>query len=185
MHHLRFAVPALLALASAASAQRTVNTGGPQASQRAFEVGVDVASLAVGLEKPKYLNLSLGGQPLVRLAWFMSNNMAFEPRFSWFSSARENAVGFTSYTVDFGVLYGLSTMAPTDKPWYVRPGVMISGGSGGSRSYTTLSGAFGMRRMMHGVIMHNEIALNRQLESGPVAAETYIQLRHGISIRRK
>ena len=185
MRQLRNAVLAILALAPAASAQRTVNTGGPQKSQTAFEVGVDVASLTLGLEKPKYLDLSLGGQPLVGLAWFTSNNVAIEPRVGWFSSAQENRVGFSTYNLDIGVIYGFTTLMPNDNAWYARPSVMISGGSGGARSFTTLSGAFGNRRPFHGLIMRNEISLNRQLESGPVAAATYIQLRHGFSLRRQ
>ncbi|HEX7939503.1 MAG TPA: hypothetical protein VF483_11000 [Gemmatimonadaceae bacterium] len=184
MHQLRNAVLALLAIAPVASAQRAANTSG-QKSETAFEMGVDVASLRLGLEAPKSMVLSLGGQPLVGLAWFTSDRVAIEPRVGWTSVAREKQTGASNYALDIGVLYGFSSMTPTNNAWYVRPSVMITGGSAGTRSFTTLSGGFGNRRMFHGMIMHNEISLNRQLESGPVAAATYIQLRHGFSLRRQ
>ena len=188
MRHLRNAVVvagALLAsTAMAALAQRTVNTGGGM-GDRAMELGVDIASLTAGLEQPKSLSLGIGGQGLVRLAWFINDNMAFEPAIGWSSTAQENATGSSSYAIDFGFLYGLSSMDPGGQPWYVRPSIAISGGSGGTRSFTTLAGAFGMRRMMHGILMRNEIVLARRLESGPFAATTTLQLRHGISLRRQ
>jgi len=184
MRQLRNAVLALIALAPAASAQRAASTSG-QKSERAFELGVDVASLRLGLDAPKSMVLSLGGQPLVGLAWFTSNHVAIEPRVGWTSVARENQQGSSSYALDIGVLYGFSSMMPNENAWYVRPSVMLTGGSAGTRSLTTLSGGVGNRRMFHGIIMHNEISLNRQLESGPVAAATYILLRHGFSLRRQ
>ena len=184
MRYLRNAVLAILALAPAASAQRAVNTG-KGTTTNAFEFGVDVGSVTLGLEKPKSLAVSLDGQAGLRFAWFFTNAMAFEPRARWYSIAQESSVGYSTYMMDFGLLYGLGSMDPGEKPWYVRPAVAISGGSGGQRSYTTLSGAFGMRRSMHGMLMHNELVLSRQLESGPVAARTMLQLRHGISLRRQ
>jgi len=179
------AIVAVSVLASTAFAQRRVNTGNAAASTRALEFGFDAASVSAGLEAPKYLDLSIAGDPMLRMAIFLSTAMAVEPRFRWFSSATQNQVGFSSYALDIGVLYGLSSMDPEEKPLYVRPSLMISGGSSGVRSYTTISGAIGMRRMMHGMVMHNELALNRQLESGPVPAATYLQLRHGLSLRRQ
>jgi hypothetical protein len=189
MRTLRVVALAALTLsvvASTASAQRRVNTGSAPASKRAMEFGFDAASITAGMDSPnKYLDLAIAGDPMLRMAIFLSTAVAIEPRFRWFSSATQNQVGFSSYALDIGVLYGLSSMDPNEKPLYVRPSVMISGGSSGVRSYTTLSGAIGMRRMMHGMIMHNELSLNRQLESGPVAAATYLQLRHGLSFRRQ
>ena len=170
---------------SAAFAQRTVRTSNaPAARERAWEVGFDAASVTLGMDAPKYLDVAIT-EPMARVAMFLSSNAAIEPRFSWFSSAQEKRVGVSSYTLDIGLLYGLSTMEPNDKPSYLRPSVMISGGSRGTTSRTTLSGAFGMRRQMHGVIMHNEISINRLLESGSFKAQTYIQVRHGLSFRRQ
>ena len=184
MHQLRNAVLALLAIAPVASAQRAANTSG-QKSETAFEMGVDVASLRLGLEAPKSMVLSLGGQPLVGLAWFTSNHVAIEPRVGWSSRAQEKQTGSSQYALDIGVMYGFSSMMPNDNAWYVRPSVMFTGGSAGTRSITTLSAGLGNRRPFHGMIMHNEISLNRQLESGPVQAATYLLLRHGFSLRRQ
>src|SRR5690242_8925502 len=136
------AVLAVAVLSSVASAQRAVNTGSGVTSH-AWEFGIDAASVTGVLEKPKSLAVSIGGQPLIGVAYFFSNAMAVEPRFSWFSQATENAVGFSQYSVDIGMLIGLSSMDPDQKPMYVRPSVMLQGGSGGQRSFTTLSGAFG------------------------------------------
>ncbi len=186
MKHLRnvgLAFAALAFTASAAIAQRTVNTGSSQASGRAWEVGFDAASVTLGLDDPQYLAIQIS-DPFVRFAMFFSPNMAIEPRVSWYSAAQKNRTGTSFYALDVGVIYGLTSLEPSERGMYVRPSVMISGGSGGTRSLTTLSGAFGMRRQVHAIIMHNEISLNRQLESGPLAAATYIELRHGISLRR-
>jgi hypothetical protein len=185
MRHLRLAAVAMLAIATTATAQRRVNTGGAPAPTKAFEFGVDIGSLTMGLEQPKYLDVALGGQPLVRLAWFLSPHVAFEPRFMWYSRAQEDQVGVSQYVVDFGLLYGFSPMDLNQKPWYARPGVMISGGSGGTQSVTTISGAFGTRRTMKGMLWHTELALNRRLEAGGFPAATYLELRHGLSIRRQ
>lgn len=180
------AVLAITVVASTGFAQRRVNTGNSPASTRALEFGFDAASITAGMDSPnRYLDLAIAGDPMLRLAVFLSPSTAIEPRFRWFSSATQNQVGFSSYALDIGVLYGLSSMDPNEKPLYMRPSVMISGGSSGVRSYTTISGAIGMRRMMHGMVMHNELSVNRQLESVPVPAATYIQLRHGLSIRRQ
>lgn len=180
------AVLAVAVVASTASAQRRVNTSNAPASTRSWEFGFDAASITAGMDSPnKYLDLAIAGDPMLRIAMFLSPSTAIEPRFRWFSSATQNRAGFSSYALDIGVLYGLSSMDPKEKPLYLRPSVMISGGSGGTRSLTTLSGAVGMRRMMHGMVMHNELSLNRQLESGPLAAATYLQLRHGLSLRRQ
>ena len=75
MRYLRNAVLAVLAMAPGAYAQRAVNTGAGTTTH-AFEFGVDVASLTMGLEKPKYLSLSLDGQAGLRFAWFFSTHFS-------------------------------------------------------------------------------------------------------------
>lgn len=186
MRHLRIAALAALALISlapTADAQRRVNTGGSQAATtRAWEIGFDAGSVELGADDPQYLQLFVMS-PMVRAAMFLSANAAVEGRLNWFSQARKKTVGFSSYDIDLGFLYGLTDLNPATRSMYVRPGIMISGGSGGVKSRTTLSGAFGMRKPWHGVMMRNEIQLNRLLESSPLPAMLYIDIRFGVDIR--
>lgn len=187
MRHLRIAALAALALASlssTAAAQRRVNTGGSQAaaSQRAWEIGFDAATIELGTDDPQYLQLLIMS-PMVRAAMFLSANTAIEGRVNWFSQTRKNTPGFSSYDIDLGFMYGLTDLNPGTRSMYVRPGIMISGASGGAQSRTTLSGAFGLRRPWHGVIMRHEIQLNRLLESSPLPAALYFDFRFGVDIR--
>ena len=192
MRQLRTAVLALIALAPMAQAQRTVNTGTQPARKTAWEVGFDPITLEFGTDDPQYLDLHVGGsflrngtpRPVARAAMFFAPNMAIDARFGWFSSAEKRSTGFSAYSFDFGLLYGLTDLDPGTKAMYVRPGIMINSVSTpGSRSFTTLSGAFGMRRPWHGVIVVHEVQLNRQLDSGPIAAKLYVDFRAGITVR--
>lgn len=186
MRHLRNAALVVLALsvASAAEAQRRVNTGGAQAApKKAWEIGFDIATLRFVADDPQSLTLRVMSQT-IRGALFLQSNVALDGRLAWFSRAQKQTPGQTSFGIDFGVLYGLTDLEPGTKAMYLRPGVMINWSSTpGSRSVTTLSGAFGMRKPWHGVIWTNEIQLNNQLESGPVASALYFDLRAGINIR--
>jgi hypothetical protein len=174
----------LSSLPSIADAQRRVNTGGSQqaAGQRAWEIGFDAATIELGADDPQYLQLFVMS-PTVRGAMFLSANSAIEGRLRWFSQARDRTPGFTSYDIDIGFLYGLTDLNPGTRAMYVRPGLMVSGASGGAKSRTTLSGAFGLRRPWHGVIMRHEIQLNRLLESSPQPAALYLDLQFGVDIR--
>ena len=184
-------VAALVTASGVLGAQRRVNTG-TAAPRRAWEIGIDPLTVEYGTDDPSYLALVVPGtvtptghpRPLVRAALYFAPAMAIDGRIGWATTVGENIVGRSAYAVDLGLMLGLTDLDPQTRAMYVRPGVMVSGSSlPGARSFTTLTGAFGLRRPWHALILSHEFQLNRQLESGPVAARLYADYHMGVTLR--
>lgn len=127
----KLAVPIAIAFAvsaSAASAQRTRETGGP------VELGID-AGVVFGLDNPNTTLVSIPVQDF-RLGYFIDDKLELEPRFN-LNSIHSSGASLTTYGFELGLLF-IPSGDRIGRGFYIRPllgviGVSVSG-AGGSNS---------------------------------------------------
>jgi hypothetical protein len=175
MSHFRTAGLAVVMSLSAASevlSQRQTNTGQATVARR-WELGVQAMGVSIGLDDPRSIELFVPGATLTTRLWFKPA-LAVDVDTRLSAKAQKGQTGSSSHAFDIGLVYGLQALSQGETGTFIRPALTISGGSGGSSSRTTVSGAFGMRRKFHGVTMENQFRFNRLLESGNQAAESFL-----------
>lgn len=186
MRHLRnagLAVMALTMLVATAEAQRQpARQRSAPAQQGGFwELGTDIR-LSLGLDDPRSFVIAIPAGNL-RAGYYFTNQVSFEPSLTWISVAQENQEGASAYVVGLSVLYHTDPNRAR-RQVYMRPALLISGGSGGIRSRTGLGFGVGLKRPMftNRLASRGELNVTHVLESGPQPAETSLNFLLGFSV---
>lgn len=175
------ALALVVGMAAESAAQRTPQRPATQrpAAQRpaaaavegSWELGMDM-DVGIGFSDPMsfFIDIPAG---VVRAGYYVSDVLSLEPALAFNSVAQKSATGFSRWMLQFGALYHLSP-ARTRSQLFVHPAIGFSGGSGGARTLTHLSGGVGMKRPMLGgrLASRMELGLNHRVKSGPIDSET-------------
>ncbi len=179
---LSFAALSLLAVSSAATAQRA-SASHQDNSNPPVELGVD-AGLNSQLDGTNKATTFSAPIQQLRAGWFVSPTMSIEPTVRFVTTSVSGAGSLTAYGIGTGLLWHLSESRAANQ-WYVRPFVSFNGvsTSGASSSNFSFGGGMGIKMpMANRFATRFEANISRMNGSNGVPSMNSLNLLAGVSV---